>query len=723
MKQVLQYNRGKAPVVIDVPTPQLKGKGLLVENRCSLISAGTERQMIKLSQMSIIGKARQRPDLVKQVLQKVKTEGLTTTYNKVMGRFRTPLPLGYSSAGVVTEVDNAIDRFTPGQRVACAGFGYASHAESIYVPANLTVKIPDNVSFEQASFVTLGAIALQGVRVADLHLGENVAVVGLGLLGQITCMLLSASGCNVTGIDIEKSKLGLAKKSGAQTAITPDSSTVQHILDATSGKGVDAVIITAATDSSTPIELAGELCRERGKVVVVGAVKMDVPRKMYYEKELELRLSRSYGPGRYDYNYEEAGNDYPYGYVRWTENRNMQSFLELISAGKIDIGNLITHRMNIHNAESAYELISKRTGELVMGVVLNYPESNTESRLDLSVLKVESKTNTNRTSTGFGFVGAGGFATGVLLPHIKNISTLRPVAIMSGSGVTALTNAESFGFKKTASSYEQMLIDNNINALFVANRHNQHAEFVTKAIESGKSIFVEKPLCLTQNELTTITKAYKKNPVQLMVGFNRRFAPMIQKIKQALENNKYPLSIHYRINAGFIPSNNWIQDEETGGGRIIGEVCHFVDLLCYLTGAIPVKVSAESLSMPDEQFRSDDNLQIIIRFSDGSVGTVNYVASGNELMPKEYLEVFGGGMAIRMDDFKTLSIAGKKGLHLEKAKSQDKGHKTMLETWAGALLGEVESPISFTEIITTTQTIFEIINSLQKGEPIWTAGN
>lgn len=723
MKQVLQYNRAKAPEVVEVPEPQLKGKGILVENRCSLISVGTERQMIEMSQMSIIDKARQRPDLVKQVLNKVRTEGLTATYNKVMGRLRAPLPLGYSAAGVVSEVDSAIDRFTPGERVACAGFAYACHAETIYVPANLAVKIPDNVTFEQASFVTLGAIALQGVRVADLHLGESVAVIGLGLLGQITCMLLAASGCKVIGIEIDGSKLDLALKSGATIAIPSDSTSVQHVLESTSGKGVDAVIITAATDSAGPIELAGELCRERGKVVVVGSVKMDVPRKIYYEKELELRLSRSYGPGRYDYHYEEAGHDYPYGYVRWTENRNMQSFLEFISSGKINIGNLITHRFDIAHAELAYELISKKTNEFVLGVVLNYKKKAENARFDSSNLEIESRWTSNPGQIGFGFVGAGGFAAGVLLPNIKNMSSLKAVSLLTGSGVSAVTHGESFGFERAASSYEQMLIDKKVEVLFIANRHHQHAEFVMKAITARKPVFIEKPLCLNTKELEQIISEYKRNPVQLMVGFNRRFAPMVQKMKAALSENKFPLSIHYRINAGFIPSDNWIQDEDSGGGRIIGELCHFVDLLCYLTNSRPVKVAAESLAMPDETYRSDDNLQILLRFADGSVGTINYIASGNKLVPKEYLEVFGGSTAMRMDDFKTLSIADKKGLVLDKAKSQDKGHKAMLEKWAECLVNGTDSPTPFSEIVISTKTSFDIISSLEKGEIIWTARN
>ncbi|MGH8014789.1 MAG: Gfo/Idh/MocA family oxidoreductase, partial [Candidatus Zixiibacteriota bacterium] len=430
-----------------------------------------------------------------------------------------------------------------------------------------------------------------------------------------------------------------------------------------------------------------------------------------------------YGPGRYDYNYEESGHDYPYGYVRWTENRNMQSFLELISSDRININRLITHRFCIDKADEAYELISRKTGEIILGVVLNYPEKIAKPKLDLTGIYAIPEKAINRMQIGIGFVGAGGFASGVLLPNLKKISTLRLVSIMSGSGVSAVTGADTFGFERTVSSYEQMLIDKNVNALFIANRHHQHAEFVLKAVKAAKPVFVEKPLCLNLSELVQIVGEYKKNPVPNMVGFNRRFAPLIQKMKSALIENNYPLSIHYRINAGFIPTNHWIQDEETGGGRIIGEVCHFVDLLCFLTGAKPVKVSAESLAMPDEQYRSDDNIQVMLRFSDGSVGTINYVASGNKLMPKEYLEVFGGGLAMRMDDFKTLSIAGQKGITMDKSNSQDKGHKAMLESWANCLVTGTESPISIAEIVTTTQSTFDIISSLQRGEAIWTGKN
>ncbi len=718
MKQLLQYNRQKGPRVADVPAPQMKGRGLLVGNRCSLISVGTERQMIEVSQMSLLGKARSRPDMVKQVLGKVKTEGIAATYSKVMGRLATPTALGYSSAGVVAHVHAALEDYLPGDRVACAGYGYAAHAEHIFVPANLAVKIPENVSFEEASFVTLGAIAMQGVRIADIRLGETVAVIGLGLLGQIAVMLLTAAGCRVLGIDIDLGKAALAVQSGAEAAFTADGHEADAVANFTAGRGADAVIITAASESAGPVETAGQICRDRGRVVVVGAVKMDIPRKSFYDKELELRLSRSYGPGRYDYSYEEAGRDYPFAYVRWTENRNMQSFLQLISSGRINIKNLITHRFDIDQAEKAYDLIQGKTDEKYLGIVLNYPEraqGNPESAV--SPLETNHLPD-HHGKVGVGFVGAGNFASGVLLPHIAANDGYESVAIMSGSGVTAASAAERFHFHKASSDFAEMLENPNVSCLFIANRHDQHAAHVIEALNRQKAVFVEKPLCLNAEELGNIKRAYHGAGVPLMVGFNRRFAPFVEKIKEALKNSNYPLSMHYRINAGFIPSGTWIQDDESGGGRIVGEVCHFIDLLSHLAGSRPVKIAAEALSMPDERFRSDDNLQVMIRFADGSVGTINYVASGNKAAPKEYLEILGGGRVVTMNDFRHLLIIDEKGRRSESKGPQDKGHKKMLELWAYYLQTGLGSPIPFEEIVRSTESTFAILESLSTGEAV-----
>lgn len=717
MKQVLQYDREKKVQVKDIPTPQMKSVGLVVDNRSSLISVGTEKSIIELSQMSIIGKAKQRPDAVKQVIEKVKTEGIKSTYNKVMGKLSTPLPLGYSCAGVVREVHHSLDKFSVGERVACAGFGYASHSETIFVPTNLTVKIPDSVSFDEASFVTVGAIALQGVRVADLRLGETVAVIGLGLLGQITCMLLRASGCKVIGMDVDPEKLIQAKSCGATETCMSDSAAISTIMNQTSGHGVDSVIITAATESAGPIALAGDICREKGTVVLVGAVKMDIPRKAYYDKELSFKLSRSYGPGRYDYNYEEAGNDYPYSYVRWTENRNMDAFLKLIAENKINVKQLISHRFNISQAEEAYNLIAGKTDEKFTGVMLQYSQQETKTK-DIETKTTHTTPNTN-TETNIGFIGAGGFASGVLLPNIKQLGGYNLKAIMSGSGISAESSSERFGFETTVSNTKDMMNNKDIGTIFIANRHNQHAELVLDAMQNGKSVFVEKPLCMNQEELNKIINVYNENPSRMMVGYNRRFAPIVQEIKKKLQNNSYPLSMYYRINGGFIPSGTWIQDSESGGGRVIGEVCHFVDLLSYLTESPICKVEAESLAMPDERFRSDDNLQITLRFENGSVGTINYVASGNTMVSKEYLEIFGGGMAITMNDFKTLTIADDKNTKIDKKQSQNKGHNAMLHAFCESLKNKTNSPIPFQQIVNGTDATFAILESLSKGSAIW----
>ena len=717
MKQVLQYDREKKVRVKDIPTPQMKSVGLVVDNRSSLISVGTEKSIIELSQMSLVGKAKKRPDAVKLVLDKLKTEGVKSTYNKVMGRLSTPLPLGYSCAGVVRQVHNAVDKFTVGERVACAGFGYASHSETIFVPTNLAVKIPDNVSFDEASFVTVGAIALQGVRIADIRLGETVAVIGLGLLGQITCMLLQASGCKVIGLDVDPEKLIQAKACGATETCMSDSKAVSTIMNLTAGHGVDSVIITAATESDGPVTLAGDICREKGTVVVVGAVKMDIPRKSYYDKELSLKLSRSYGPGRYDYSYEEAGNDYPFSYVRWTENRNMDAFLKLISEGKINVQQLISHRFHINDAVESYKLISGETGEKFTGVVLNY---DTQENTTTPQTKKVSNTlpNPNR-ETHIGFIGAGGFASGVLLPNIKQVGDYNLKAIMSGSGISADSSSERFGFETTASSPEEIFINKDIGTVFIANRHNQHAELVLQSLQHGKSVFVEKPLCMNQDELNTIIKSVKENDSRLMVGFNRRFAPMVQEIKKKLQQKNFPLSMYYRINGGFIPSGTWIQDENSGGGRIVGEVCHFVDLLSFITDSPITKVEAESLAMPNDRYRSDDNIQITLRFKNGSVGTINYVASGNTMVSKEYLEIFGGGMAITMDDFRTLTIADSTNTKIDKKQSQNKGHNAMLHAFCESLKNKTASPIPFEQIVNGTEATFAILESLSEGTGLW----
>jgi polar amino acid transport system substrate-binding protein len=719
MKQVLQYNREKHPRVAEIPSPQLKGPGLVVGNRCSLISVGTERQMIEVSQLSLLGKARQRPDIVKQVFSKLKTEGITSTYNKVMGRLNSPVPLGYSSAGIVRQVHASIENWTVGERVACAGYGYACHAETVYVPVNLAVKIPDNVANEEACFVTLGAIAMQGIRVADVRLGERVAVIGLGLLGQITCMLLAAAGCRVLGIDIDRSKVELALNAGAEGVFTANGHEAEWALDATSGRGVDATIITAASDTATPLETAGRICREKGIVTVVGAVKLEVPRKTYYEKELDLRLSRSYGPGRYDYNYEEAGQDYPYGYVRWTENRNMESFLQLISCGKINVKQLITHRFDLDQANRAYDLISGDSTEKYLGVILRYVES-AKSRFLTPKSRIEKPIRLQGNARiGVGFIGAGSFASGVLLPSIRSIESFEPVAILSGSGISAAAAADRFGFSKAASSLSEILDDSSIKTVFIANRHDQHAPFVIESLARGKPTYVEKPLCLSRGELEQISRAYDSASVPLMVGFNRRFSHLVEKIRESIKEIRYPLSMHYRINAGYIPSENWIQDPGSGGGRIIGEICHFVDLLSFLSSSRPAKISAEALSMPDDRYRSDDNLQIMIRFDSGSVGSINYMASGSKNMGKEYLEILGGGTAITLDDFRVLTIANEKGKAITRLRTQDKGHRKMLELWSYYLLAGLGSPIPFEQIVDATAATFDIIDSLMEGQAKW----
>ncbi len=719
MKQVLQYPKQQTPRLEEVPSPQLKGPGLLVSNRCSLVVNGLESQQAENLDASAAEKAEDRTDIVRQFIEKIKSESPAITNNKTTNRIKTPLSLGISSAGVVKQVHASLSKWTPGERVACAGYGYASHAEKIFVPTNLAAKIPDNVSFEEASFVTFGAIAMQGVRIADTRLGETVAVMGLGLLGQITCMLLAASGCRVLGLDTDNSKFNLATKSGAEATFTLDGSEVSRFMDYTAAKGVDAVIITSPSDSSNYVEIAGQICREKGRVVVVGTGKMEISPKAFYEKELELRISRSYGPGRFDYNYEEAGRDYPYGYVRFTENRNMESFLRLISLGRINIKELITHRFDISDADKAYELVSEPTSDNFLGVILNYPEKDDRPIEYPATPNIQPTRLKQSSKLGVGLIGAGEFATTILLPHLAQIKNFEPVSILSGSGISAAAAAEKYNFRKTASALNEIMEDPEIGSVFIANRHDQHAELVMESILNGKPTFVEKPLCVNRDQLEQIKQVYRSSWIPLMVGYNRRFAPFIGKIKEHFKAGQYPLSMHYRVNAGFVPSGNWRQDQESGGGRVIGEICQFVDVLSYIAGARPSKIYAEAMSMPDEGYRPDDNLQIMMRFANGSVGTINYVASGSKYASKEYLEVMGNGTVIRMDDFKTMTICDDKGMRSEKSNVEDKGHRRMLELWCYYLATGLGSPIPFDQIVDTTQATFEILDSMAIGEPKW----
>jgi predicted dehydrogenase len=674
--------------------------------------------VVNFAEKNLIQKAQARPDLVRQVMDKVRSDGLLPTIESVRNRMDQPLPLGYSSAGVVLSVGKDGGGFEIGDHVACAGSGFAGHAEVAYIPRNLAVKMPHNVAFEHGCFATIGAIALQGLRQAEATLGNKVAVIGLGILGQLTVQLLKAAGCQVFGLDLNPQRARLAMELGADLACTNDAA-IDNAQSFTLGRGFDAVLITADTSSSEPVRLAGEIARSRAIIVAVGAVGMEIPRKIYYEKELDFRLSRSYGPGRYDPEYEEKGADYPYDYVRWTENRNIQAFVELLSQQRVTVGPLITHRFTIAKAIPAYELITNKTGDSFLGVVLVYPEA--QEVTDTITLRpgVAEPRGAAMDRVMLGVVGAGSFANAVLLPAIKQLKEVALVGIASATGLSARAAADKFGFRYCTTKVDKILDDAEINTVAILTRHNQHATHVIAALEAGKNVYVEKPLCLTREELDAIveTRQSMERPTTVMVGFNRRFAPFIIELKKHLQEIPEPLMLHYRVNAGLIRKDHWTQDPTQGGGRLLGEGCHFIDLLIYLAGSPPQRVLTRSL--PDGGRYSQDNFLVTLEFANGSIGTLAYVANADKTFGKEFLEAFGGGLAARLDNYRTLLVRDR-GRKIERRSRwrQDKGWRAEWQMFAAHLLAGGPAPIPFAEIVQSTEATFAAWRSLQTGEPV-----
>jgi len=705
MKQVIQNFRTGVLKVDDVPQTICRGGGILVHNVASLISAGTEKMVIDLAQKSLVGKAKERPDLVRQVLGKLRRDGLMSTLRTVKAKLDAPLALGYSCAGVVAEVGRGAEEFSAGDRVACAGMNYASHAETVFIPKNLAVKIPDGVSFDEAAFVTLGAIALQGVRTAEVKLGDAVAVIGLGLLGQLTVQILKAAGCRVIGIDLEAGKVSLAGVHGADSGVLRGDDVEAAVGRFTDGFGADSVIITAAADTNDPIELAGTVARDRAVVTMVGAVRMEVPRKIYYEKELQLRLSRSYGPGRYDAQYEERGVDYPIGYVRWTERRNMQEFLRLVATKAVKLDKLITHRYPVAEAERAYEIITGKTPQNYLGILLTYDEAAGKRNGNVVGLVTSQKAADVR----LGVIGAGNFAKSVLLPRLAKMSGVSLVGLATATGRTAKAVGQQFGFEVCTTEYQELLARDDINTVLVATRHDTHATMAAEALRAGKTVLVEKPLAISEDGLEEVAAAVEQTRGRLLVGFNRRFSALSEETKQFFDGVG-PLAITYRINAGEVPKESWIQQDE-GGGRILGEVCHFVDYLQFLTGAEPVEVFAYKGAL------GIDTSVIVVKLSDNSIGNINYLATGDRSFPKERVEVYGGGRVAVLDDFRQLEMwrGGKR--KVVKRLAQDKGFDRELAAFVEAARRGGEMPIGWRSLALTTLACLRIEESLRSGRP------
>ena len=707
MKQLAQKLKNGEIQVLEVPLPVLGPGKVLVRNHYSLISSGTEGSSVTAARKSLVGKAKERPLQVKQVINVLKQQGPVQTYRAVVKKLDSYSPLGYSSAGEVIKVASDVQSFAVGDLVACGGAGYANHAEIIAVPSNLCVKLPGDADLKRAAYNTIGAIAFQGIRQADLKIGETCAVIGLGLIGQLTCLILRASGIKVVGIDINQGMVEIASKHCANLAfIREEPGLAEKISEFTEGIGVDAVIITAGTSSLDPVNFAGQIARKKGRVVIVGAAPTGFDRDPYwYKKELELRMSCSYGPGRYDPEYEEKGIDYPAAYVRWTEKRNMQAFQELVHSGRINIDYLTTHEFQLDEAAKAYNMIVNRS-EPFLGIILKYDVDKPIARHRIAIRPAKAESRVN-----IAFVGAGSYAQQNLLPNIpRKDDTVSCVGIMTNSGTTSKRVAEKFNFQFCTSEPKDIFENDVINTVFVATRHNSHAEYIKSALTAGKHVFVEKPLCLNEEELSEIEELYNSSDhcCQLMVGFNRRFAPHAVELKKHLGDS--PVSILYRVNAGSIPGDNWVQDKKIGGGRIIGEACHFIDFLTWLCGALPRQVHAVAIADPEGL---NDTVSINLQFANGSIGSLSYFANGSKEMPKEYIEVYSTGLIGIIRDFKELEIRSTGKPYRKKTFIQDKGQAHMVKAFIKNIKEGGLPLIPADEIYAVTRTTFAVLESLR----------
>jgi predicted dehydrogenase/threonine dehydrogenase-like Zn-dependent dehydrogenase len=714
MKQILHNLRTGEAVVADVPAPAAQAGRLLVRTAASLISAGTERAVVELGRKSLVAKAKERPDLVRKVIEKVKDEGFLSALGSVREKLAASHALGYSAAGVVAEAGAGVTEFRPGDRVACAGTGYASHAEVLSVPKNLCVPLPDGVDFEAAAFSTLGAVALQGVRLAEPTLGEAVVVVGLGLLGQLTVQLLRANGCRVFGVDLDAARVRLALAHGADGGAEAGAAAKEAVMRWSRGRGADAVVLTAATASDEPLRFAAEVSRLKGRVVAVGGVGLAVPRDLFFTRELTFRVSMSYGPGRYDPEYEERGHDYPFAYVRWTEGRNIEAFLDLVAAGRVETKALITHRFPVEQGEAAYRLISGEAGEPYLGVVISYDhEREAERHVEA---RPRAASRGARPGVRLGMIGAGAYAQKFLLPNLR-AEGAEFVSIATASGVTARDVGERYGFARYVSGAEAVVEDEEVNLVVVATPHDSHAPLARAALAAGRHVFVEKPLALDEAELDAVLAAAETSAGSLTVGFNRRFSPHALRAREVFAGRRAPLSILYRVNAGRVPRTHWTQDPATGGGRIIGEVCHFVDLMQSLVGAPVVRVYAESISARDHEIVEDDSVFVTLRFADGSNGSIAYLAEGDRALQKERVEIFGEGRVFVIEDFRAAALYAGGREERARLRAQDKGQAALVRAVCAHVAAGGDAPTPLAGLEATTRTTFRILDALRAGEP------
>lgn len=707
MKQLTQQLKSGKMEILEVPFPLLGDRQILVRNHFSVISAGTEGKTVSDARKGYIAKARSRQKEVKQVIEMIKTNGLRSTYDFVMNKLDAPSALGYSCAGEVIAVGKEVGTFQVGDWAACGG-NSASHADVVSVPVHLAVKIPKHISLQHAAFTTLGAIAIQGIRQAELKMGESCLLIGMGLIGQLSAQIMLASGIKVIGVDVSEISVEQAKKAGIQNVYLRNQVGIEDLItEFSGGYGVDSVIITAGSSSLDPIEFAGQMARKKGKIVIVGAVPTGFDRATFYKKELEVRMSMSYGPGRGDLQYEDKGIDYPYGYVRWTENRNMQAFVDLLSEQKINIEAVITHTFALENAEKAYELILSKE-ENFNGIVLQF-------ETDIPAAKIRLKEQ-HKSSNKIGLIGAGNYAQGVLLPNLKGLFQLGTV--LTSKGNVARYVAEKYGFESATSNPDDVFNDESLSGVIVSTRHDSHAKYVLQAIAAQKHVFVEKPLAINEAQLEEIKTAYesalsKNKAKQIIVGFNRRFSPAIQELKKILVPTQAK-SINIRVNAGDLPPEHWVNDPETGGGRIIGEACHFVDLARCIADSPIKSVSAEALEKANGIINS---VSITLGFENGSIASISYFSNGSKLLPKELIEVFCGGTVVRIDDFKTMEITGKSVKKIKFGK-QDKGHGNTIRLFHDSLVNGKAAIIPFEEIYESSLATFKVLESIREQRKI-----
>ncbi len=710
MRALLTDRKSGEVSTYEVPAPELRPGGLLVRTHYSAISAGTERATLELSSKSLLAKIKARPDLVKQVLEYARQNGVKAAYEKVHAKLDTLTTLGYSCAGEVISVGEGVHEFRAGDRVACGGGTYANHAEINFVPRNLAVHIPPHVSMAAASLTTIGAIAMQGFRQADAGIGETVAVIGAGLVGVLTMQIARAAGCRVVAIDLSPQRVQRAAEFGAHLAVAANDPTLVSSIKEFSRYGVDAAILTAATDSAEPAEMAAKILRDRGRIVVVGAVGMGVSRNNMYMKELSLTLSRSYGPGRYDSQYEEGGTDYPIGYVRWTERRNMESFLDLLATGQIDVGPLIEHQYSIDEGARAYAGLQNGS----YTAILEYNGASATPQRTLPAVTAARPRIGDEVRVGC--IGAGSFASSVIFPNLQAIKGVRLQSVATISGAGAASAQRAFKFQ-TAEQPSELLTNPNVDSVFILTRHDTHAAGTAQALHAGKPVFVEKPLAIDHEQLDQLQQVYAGQLLSgrapfLMVGFNRRFAPFTEKIRQFFAGRREPMVIHARVNAGFIPHDHWIYAQ---GGRIVGEFCHFVDWARSVIGS-PIQ-SVAATGLPSGTQYASDNVAVALKFADGSVANLLYLTNGDRSIPKEFFEVFCQGAIARLHDFRTLELA--RNGKIQKFKSmQDKGHRRELQLTIDAIRSGKPSPISFEELVEVTEATFLVQQALATGEVI-----